>query len=95
MLRTVEFLLECSDLPYSSHFVFHLKTFVTETSFETNTLLLLQLLLKFCSNILQIEYQMLVLAPVLAFTDSRKYEATIPIYLIFTVLAIPVRTYYT
>ena len=55
-----------------------MKTVVTETdspetSFETNTLLLLQLLLKFSSNILQIEYQILVLAN----TDLRKNEATI------------------
>ena len=49
-----------------------MKTIVTETSFETNTLLVLQLLLKFSSNILQIEYQMLVLAH----TDFMKYEAT-------------------
>ena len=47
-----------------------MKTIVAETSLETNILLLPQLLLKFSSNILQIEYQTLVLA----LTDSRKYE---------------------
>ena len=47
-----------------------MKTIVAETSFETNILLLPQLLLKFSRNILQIEYQMLVLAH----TDLRKYE---------------------
>ena len=50
-----------------------MKKIVTETSLETNILLLLQPLLKFSSNILQIEYQMLVLAQ----TDLRKYEVTI------------------
>ena len=51
-----------------------MKTIVTETSFETNTLPVLQLLLlKFSRNILQIEYQMLLLAH----TDLRKYEAMI------------------
>ena len=46
-----------------------MKTIAAETSLETNILLLLQLLLKFSSNILQTEYQMLVLAH----TDLRKY----------------------
>ena len=36
-----------------------MKTIVTETTLETNISLLLQLLLKFSGNILQIEYQML------------------------------------
>ena len=36
-----------------------MKTIATEISFETNTLLVLQLLLKFSSNILQVEYQKL------------------------------------
>ena len=47
-----------------------MKTIVAETSLETNILLLPQLLLKFSSNILQIECQMLVLAHI----DLRKYE---------------------
>ena len=47
-----------------------MKTIAAETSLETNILLLPQLVLKFSSNILQIEYQMLVLAH----TDLRKYE---------------------
>ena len=47
-----------------------MKTIAAETSLETNILPLPQLLLKFSSNILQIEYQMLVLAH----TDLRKYE---------------------
>ena len=52
-----------------------MKTIVTETSLETNILLLSQLLLKFSSNILQIEYQMVVLAH----TDLSKYEVKIGI----------------
>ena len=59
-----------------------MKTLVTETSFETNTLLVLQLLLKFSINILQIEYQMLVLAH----TDLRKYEAMIGFLAMFNVI---------
>ena len=47
-----------------------MKTTVAETSLETNILLLPQLLLKFSGNILQIEYQKLVLAH----TDLMKYE---------------------
>ena len=47
-----------------------MKIIVAETSLETNILLLPQLLLKFSHNILQIEYQMLVLAH----TDLRKCE---------------------
>ena len=47
-----------------------MKTIVAETSLETNILLLSQILLKFCSNILPIEYQLVVLAH----TDLRKYE---------------------
>ena len=46
-----------------------MKRTAAETSVETNILLLLQQLLKFSSNILQTEYQMLVLAH----TDLRKY----------------------
>ena len=46
-----------------------MKTIAAETSLETNILLLPQLLLKFSSNILQTEYQMLVLAQ----TDLTKY----------------------
>ena len=52
-----------------------MKTIVAETSLETNILLLSQLLLKFSSNILQIEYQMVVLAH----TDLSKYEVKIGI----------------
>ena len=47
-----------------------MKTIVAETSHETNILLFVQLLLKFLNNILQTEYQMLVLAH----TDLRKSE---------------------
>ena len=56
-----------------------MKKIVTETSLETNILLLLQPLLKFSSNILQMEYQMLVLAQ----TDLRKYEDMIGFLVIF------------
>ena len=49
-----------------------MKIIVAETSSKTSTLVLLQLPLKFSSNILHIKYQMLVLAH----TDLRKYEAT-------------------
>ena len=47
-----------------------MKTIVAETSLETNILLLSQILLKFSSTSLPIEYQLVVLAH----TDLRKYE---------------------
>ena len=47
-----------------------MKTIAAETSLKTNIALLPQLLLKFSSNILQTEYQILVLAH----TDLRKYD---------------------
>ena len=73
-----------------------MKTIVAETSLKTNILLLLQLLLTFFSNILQIfsgnilqifssnnlqiEYQMLVLAH----TELRKYEFTFSSHILQT-----------
>ena len=47
-----------------------MKTIVAETSLQTNILLLPQLLLRFSSNILQIEYQLLEVAH----RNLRKYE---------------------